>query len=227
MSIAEKFEVIADAVYDKGKQAEYDKFWDEFQQNGNRDFYSYGFSGHGWTNENFKPKYPIITSANPNRTNTMFQYANKLTEIMSPLYFYDTTSNSTFVNCQNLIKIGDDSGGGIWTTRNRTFTSNFTGCSKLEEIRFIDYNEKGEYVPSEIGNSIDFSPCSLLSAESQVNIIKHLVDFSGTSDEGTRILSIHPTAFERLNVTYSTPEEVGIPFLGSWVSYIESIGWHM
>ena len=199
MSIAEKFEVIADAVYDKGKQDEYDRFWDAFQDNGNRDFYSYGFSGHGWTNENFKPKYPIITSANPNRTNTMFQYAYNLTEIMTPLYFYDTTSNSTFVNCKNLIKIGDDTGGGIWITRNRTYASNFSGCSNLEEIRFIDYNEKGEYVPSEIGNSIDFKDCPLSTA-SIVNIIEHLVNSS------TVTLTLKATAKNNMSFPYTSPQ---------------------
>ncbi len=227
MSIAEKFEKIADAVYEKGKQAEYDRFWDEFQENGNRRFYSYAFSGYGWTNENFKPKYPIVTDVNPNRTNTMFQYSYNITEIMIPLYFYDTTSNSTFVNNRNLVKIGDDTGGGLWVTRNRTFASNFSGCNALTEIRFIDYNENGEYVPSEIGNSISFSDSPLLSAESQINIIKHLVDFSGTSDAGTRILTIHANAWEKLNQTYSSPIEVGISFYGSWISYVESLGWSM
>ena len=57
-SIAEKFEVIADAVYEAGQKSEYDRFWDEFQQNGNRTNYSAAFSAL-WTAEIFKPKYPI------------------------------------------------------------------------------------------------------------------------------------------------------------------------
>lgn len=226
MSIAEKFEIIADAVYEEGKQNEYDRFWDSYQNYGKTTSYINSFAGVNWNDEVFKPKYPIISSVATNRTNSMFVYS-PITQIMVPLYFYDTASVSTFANCANLVKIGDDTGGGIWVTRSRTFTSNFSSCSKLEEIRFIDYNEKGEYIPSEIGNSIDFSYSSLLSVKSQINIIKHLVDFSGTSDAGTRVLGIHPTAFERLNVTYSTPEEVGIDFFGSWISYINSIGWDM
>jgi hypothetical protein len=226
MSIAENFEIIADAVYDKGKQDEWSDFWNIKQQFGTLRDYVYAFAGGGWTDKNFKPKYTIVTAKSTNKTNFLFAYS-LVTKIMTPLYLYDSSNNSTFLGCVNLTKIGDDTGGGLWVTKNRVFNSNFLDCSKLEEIRFLDYNEKGEYVPSEIGNNISFSGCSLLSADSQVNIIKHLVDFSGTSDEGKRILSIHPTAFERLNVTYSTPEEVGIPFFGSWVSYIESIGWHM
>lgn len=214
-------------VYDKGKQTEYERFWDSFQNYGKMVFYSNAFSGYGWTDETFKPKYPIVTDNQPNRTNQMFSYAYNLKNLMIPLYFYDTASNSTFANCRDLIKIGDDTGGGIWTTRNRTWTTNFSSSRNLKEIRFIDYNEKGEYVPSEIGNSIGFKDSPLLSVESQINIIKHLVDFSGTSDAGTRILTIHHTAFEKLNQTYSSPSEVGIDFDGSWISYVESLGWSM
>lgn len=57
-SIAEKFEVIADAVYEAGQKSEYDKFWDIFQQNGERTDYIAAF-GAQWTPEIFKPKYPI------------------------------------------------------------------------------------------------------------------------------------------------------------------------
>lgn len=199
MSIAEKFEVIADAVYEKGKQAEYDRFWDAFQQNGQLTSYVYGFAGQGWKDDIFKPKYPIITNASPNRTNAMFYYSN-LTEIMTPLYFYDTTANSTFYQMTKCVRIGDDSGGGIWVTKDRTFTTNFTGCKVLEEIRFLDYNEKGEYVPSKIGNSIDFKESPLLSTASIVNIVEHLVNSS------TVTLTINSTAKGNMSFPYTSPQ---------------------
>ena len=40
----------------------YDAFWDTFQRNGERKDYRYGFSGIGWNDENFKPKYDIISN---------------------------------------------------------------------------------------------------------------------------------------------------------------------
>ena len=56
MSIAEKFEVIADAVYEKGKKDEHDKLWDAFQDNGTRTYYTNGFQGNqGWDKNNFYP----------------------------------------------------------------------------------------------------------------------------------------------------------------------------
>lgn len=48
---------------EQGKQAEYDKFWDAYQQNGNRTAYTYGFYGYGFNSENFYPKYDIKTKS--------------------------------------------------------------------------------------------------------------------------------------------------------------------
>lgn len=44
-----------DAAYNAGKQAEYDRFWDAFQQNGTRTNYERAF--RRWTDEIYKPKY--------------------------------------------------------------------------------------------------------------------------------------------------------------------------
>lgn len=43
-------------VYEKGVSDEYDRFWDAYQDNGNRTDYSYAFT-HYWDSGNFKPKY--------------------------------------------------------------------------------------------------------------------------------------------------------------------------
>lgn len=68
MSIAEKFEVIADAVYEKGKKDEYDKFWDNYQNYGKRTDYGYAtFSGYGFNFDNFYPKYDIKPIGNINQ----------------------------------------------------------------------------------------------------------------------------------------------------------------
>lgn len=65
MSIAKKFEVIADEVYEKGKKDEYDKFWDEFQKGkkGERTNYENAFR-NGWSFANFYPKYDIKPKGN-------------------------------------------------------------------------------------------------------------------------------------------------------------------
>ena len=61
MSIAEKLTTIAEneqKVYDAGVQSEYDRFWDAFQDNGNRvNYQSAGL--YMFTAETFRPKYDI------------------------------------------------------------------------------------------------------------------------------------------------------------------------
>lgn len=46
-------------VYEAGKKAEYDKYWENYQTNGDRVNYYAAFCGPGWTIDNFKPKYDI------------------------------------------------------------------------------------------------------------------------------------------------------------------------
>lgn len=77
MSIAEKFEVIADEVYEKGKKDEYDKFWDNFQNYGNRTNYDYGFVGYSFNFDNFYPKYDIKPTGY--RTNVFYAWNNSAT----------------------------------------------------------------------------------------------------------------------------------------------------
>ncbi len=60
MSIADKLQTIAaneQRVFDAGKKAEYDAFWDSFQQNGDRKNYQYAFCGSGWVTKTLKPKH--------------------------------------------------------------------------------------------------------------------------------------------------------------------------
>jgi hypothetical protein len=202
--------------------AYYDFFWDIKQDYGNLKNYTYSFGGLGWTDENYDPKYIIVTDNNPNRTNLMFAYATELTKIMTPLYFYDIRASNTFVGCSKLIKIGDDTGGGIWQTRYRTDSGNFSGCSKLEEIRYIDYNEKGEYMPTEIGNDIDFVSCKVLSMASAKNIISHLVNYTGTSEEGSYTITFHSEVKTRLEAL----EELA-PSGNTWLDEISERGWNL
>lgn len=84
MSIATEFEVIADAVYEKGKKDEYDKFWDAYQDYGNRTSYVNGFQGNmGWTKDNFYPKYDIKPVGNATQLLYAWEYADKHTMDLS------------------------------------------------------------------------------------------------------------------------------------------------
>lgn len=46
-------------VFEAGKKAEYDAFWDAYQDNGTKQDYRYAFAGEGWNLNTFNPKYSI------------------------------------------------------------------------------------------------------------------------------------------------------------------------
>ena len=76
MSIAEKLTTVAEnvpKVYDAGKQAEYDRFWDAYLKSNN---YTSKFAGNGWTKETFKPNRDI----RPTNATQMFARGSLLGE---------------------------------------------------------------------------------------------------------------------------------------------------
>lgn len=87
---------------EEGKQAEYDRFWDNFQQNGNRKEYRYAFGGDGWTKETFKPKYDLKpTSAQQMFAGFSTVYEKtSIAECLEQAGVILDTSNST--NCQQM-----------------------------------------------------------------------------------------------------------------------------
>lgn len=66
MSVADKLATIAEnvpKVYEAGKKAEYDAFWDMYQQNGERTSYECAFAGKGWNEHTLKPKYDVVPTS--------------------------------------------------------------------------------------------------------------------------------------------------------------------
>lgn len=160
MSIAEKLQTIAEneqRVYEAGKKAEYDEFWDVFQNNGEPMSY-YGRFAAGWTDENFKPKYDI----KPTNAQVMFYGNSGITNLKQLLLdanvILDTslakTLNNAFSACviTNIPYI-DGSGvndygysdvfsgsrylkqiDGFYVVPERKFTNTFTSCGALEHL---------------------------------------------------------------------------------------------
>ena len=68
-------------VYEAGQKAEYDSFWDAFQDYGKRGYYPYAFHGgasdcfYGWNDASFKPKYDIIFTDHQQATTSVFEYS--------------------------------------------------------------------------------------------------------------------------------------------------------
>ena len=54
-----EYDTKIDEVYNKGIESEYDRFWDEFQDRGERTNYNFAFYNEYWNDGIFNPKYDI------------------------------------------------------------------------------------------------------------------------------------------------------------------------
>ena len=103
MTMEEKLQAIAEnvpKVYEAGKQAAYDAFWDAYQQNGKLTVYEGAFAGRGWTEETFKPKY---LQMQPSSAWNMF-YSNQVKDGYEYIKHIDfskcTILTNMFAQCQ-------------------------------------------------------------------------------------------------------------------------------
>lgn len=116
---------------EEGKQAEYDVFWNAYQENGNRTDYRYGFAGMGWTESTYNPKYPIVPASYT--ATSMYQYALvtkvKNVDFSNVLNYFTGIFNS----CTKLKTIENIK---LPTNCQGAFTASFNNCTALEEFSF-------------------------------------------------------------------------------------------
>ena len=171
MSIADKFEVIADAVYDKGvsdgKKSQYDEFWDYYQDNGDRKDYFYAFSGKGWDDNTYNPKYDLnITSAGVVFQNSLITDTKKSIKLNIP----NSGACATFYGAQSLEKIPE-----LNLQKDIYFANTaFRSCKNLIEINIAGSGQMA-CASNNTQKTIEFDSTKL-NAESIENIINALKD---------------------------------------------------
>ena len=135
----------------------YDAFWDVFQQNGGRADYRYSFSGQGWTDETFKPKYNIVATeaermfvrsgianlkaclescgvtldlSKATNTANIFAYCYSLTTLPKIDLSSSTTNNGTFDGDYKIKTIDE-----LVVSEKTPFSSgSFNNCTALENM---------------------------------------------------------------------------------------------
>ena len=225
-----------DKGYADGKQAEYDAFWDSFQENGNRTTYSQAFGG--FNDETFAPKYDIVIGPQ-NSGRYMFNYSkitdlkgalekcgvvldlSQTTETHSLLYGMPENTRTPkidfghlgvnhyqiFAASPKLVEIEE-----YVVNENARFSQVFNGCTSLTTIKMSGI----------ISNSIDFSQSTKLSLESAISVITHLKDYSGdTTNAYTKTLTFSSATIALLNAEGATS-----PHGTTWLEYISELGWN-
>ena len=224
-------------VYEAGKKAEYNEFWDNFNISGN-----YAFAGQGWNKDTFKP----------NKDFTVTQYG----------FYYHNWLGAPYDLAEYLEKLGvkmtlwtnaiAQSFRCAWFTRlpeldfskcsgyfDRTFASAagsplvtidkiilppegkistlndvFQSCSSLKNITFEGVLDK----------SISFSACPL-SVASMKSIISCLKDYTGTTSEHIYTVTFKTSAFNALEAEGTTAEYNGVAC--TWAELIDNKKWNL
>jgi hypothetical protein len=130
-------------VYEAGKKAEHDVFWDVCQNYGNRTDYSNAFGGQGWLPDNFKPKYDI----RPTNAYMMFRafgFADDYSYKDFAKHLEDLGVVLDFSNCTNMqyaFQLASMARLGKINLSKCTSTSNLFAYSYIYEIDEIVFSD--------------------------------------------------------------------------------------
>lgn len=198
-------------AFEAGKQAEYDRFWDSYQQNGNRTEYIGAFSGSGWNSETFKPKYKPIVPKGGNAEKMFSRFTLKTTDKRTSITpeivdfsqctsmqytFQDSTFDTVIADLSNAttlygtFNMGNGISYGIRsitlkvTEKCTSFNVAFAYAYNMEELFFTE--------DSIISANLSVKESNKLPHDSLMSIINALKDYSGTTT--TRTLTLHATS---------------------------------
>lgn len=229
-----------DNVYETGKQSEYDRFWDTFQQNGTRTTYIASFCC-GWTPEIFKPKYPL----RPIQAYQMF-YNNGGENLLIKDFVEFCKDNNVILDFSNCVQAAY----GLATLKTHHFgVLDFSKCTGLYDLFYTHGNINGvvtidEFISSEttvfnantfqsatyltnikmsgvIACDINFSKNTRLTVESMKSIISCLKNFSGTTNELRYIVKFSTTCWAALEADSTSPNGT------TWEEYVQNLGWNI
>ena len=161
-------------VYEAGKQAEYNAFWDIAQNYGDAAGVNYYYKfcyADMWNDENFNPKHDLICSETTTGAQQLFRLNTNITDTKKPIKVLGTNAGGMFYNATNLVTIRK-----LIVHKNVSFGTTFNWCSSLENI----------VVEGEIGKEIDIQYSPKLTKASIISLINAL---STTTNEISIIFS--------------------------------------
>ena len=185
-----------DEISSGGQGSYYDEFWDNYQQNGDREDYFCAFVGKSWNENILKPKYDII----PTSANQTFKSASSINVNISD-YFESQGIELDFSKCSNFTEtFAQPSVLGVGTLDTRsadTLSSTFVWNNRITEVRELILKDDGSqtFPNTFIGTSAlktliiesgvignDFQVASNVLDETSIkSIVNHLSDDKGAT----------------------------------------------
>lgn len=140
----------------QGKQEEYNRFWDGFQDYGNKPQYTYAF--FGWYDGAYNPKYPIVCQVNWS-TGYIFRGAYITDTLVDIELQGNNQASGMFYDCYELVTVRK-----LKLDETCNIVDSFRNCKKLKNITF----------EGEIGVTLDFHWSPLLTVVSLRSILTAL-----------------------------------------------------
>lgn len=227
--------------YEAGKQAEYDAFWDAFQNYGNKKKYDRAFYNHDyqdynhWNKNTIRPKYDLI----PTSADRMFYRVTGISNLeehfqelgvkidfsksisLALAFCYGDWVTFPTLDCSSASMVEamfsqcyslETIGRWLVSDKLKNYINAFGSCIKLKNI----------IVEGVIAVSISFST-SPLTVESMLSIITHLKDYSGTENAGAYTLTLKDSC-KTLMAEQGVIDELGGK---TYDQYITDIGWNL
>lgn len=202
MSIAEGVTQLKqdfDDVYDAGKKAERDAFWDVLQAKGTPTRYYWRFSYPSWKDSNYNPKYDIVgVDANNALGNTFYTSSITDTKVAIDATRVPSGLDATFYWAKSLKRIRK-----LVITENTTFKQSFTDCSALISIDEI------EGAIGQNGFNVQWS--ANLTHDSLMSIINALADKTADTSGTEWVVTIGETNKAKL-----TADELAVADAKGW-----------
>ena len=221
------------AGYDRGVEYEHGRFWDAFQQNGNRYNYTRAFATECWTDEIFKPKYDIrITAGYGTQTfqgSGLVNLKGKLEESGVVLNTSGCTNFLQFTQSAQIthlptIDLTTASSTGYAFSGARTQYIEKLIVSENTAFQSTTFSYEGNLtditVEGTIGTSINFQ-WSPLTVESMKSVISALKNFTGTGSEYSCTVNFSKACWAALEADSTAPDG------GTWENYvISTLSWN-
>lgn len=193
--------------YEEGKQAEYSEFWDNYQQNGERTDYRYGFAY--WKNGCFSPKYDIKPSGDARWMFYHCEEENIKARFEENNVVLDTSNITNFLQMFENIKSTHLPTIDLTKATSTTYMFNNAKVQVIDKLIFSEntHIDTGNAtfavcndlttltIEGTIATSIKFNYSRLLDSESVQSIIDHLKDLTGGT---AQTLTVHQDVRNKL-----------------------------
>ena len=191
------------AEYQKGQDAATKSFWDAYQSGGTRTNYEQAFSGAGWTDDIFKPAYPIRYIASSGSYIGSLFYRSKVKTVTVPISLTCAGTGSNVGKFNSVFTASSiETIQDLRIHHNGAASPTYDFFNSCKDLRNISFGQEPYTYTTSDGDTIElpasekflanisFAACLELTEDSLKNILNNL-----SSSAQNKTLTVHIDVF--------------------------------